>query len=105
MIDQDGKQRRPGARATSGRRAGPAELLGGRAFSRSARILTGGCRRAVVPIALLAISSLRLLTFDRNAQLGCLPEDCGCWPLQTIGDGFEGLRRRGKLNQFALFFE
>ena len=51
-----------------------------------------------------AISSLRLLAFDRNAQSGRLLENCGCWPLQTIGNGFQRMRRRGKLNQFALLF-
>jgi hypothetical protein len=52
----------------------------------------------------MAVSSLRLLAFNRNAQLGRLLENCGCWPLQTIGDGFQGSRRRGKLNQFSLLF-
>jgi hypothetical protein len=31
-------------------------------------------------MSLAGDSSLRLLTFDRNAQLGRLPENCGCWP-------------------------
>src|SRR5260370_18193606 len=52
----------------------------------------------------MAISSLRLLAFYRNAQLRSLLENCGCWPLHTIGHGFEGLRRRRKLNQLALLF-